>query len=135
MNKLRIRAIALGLQTGAIAEEGLGYNQIAYSASTHPDKTGRHCQTTACIGGHALAMYAPDDWQAYQDGLLHGVVFRHARDILDLDEPTAMQLFNAVPRGFKRGQQPTANKAAAVLYKLAETGVVDWSAKALPTLK
>ena len=128
MNKLRIRAIALGLLTGKLADAGLGYNQKTYGTAHPmtrkvPDAGGRDCGTTACVAGTAIALYNPGLWEAFLDGRRSAFdMFDGGKAILDLDSPTANALFDGSPVGYEHGEikSPAPKQTPAVLYKLAE---------------
>ena len=87
---------------------------IAELASTKHD-----CQTIACLAGHALALFRPEQ---LDHNLEEDDIHDAARQILDLDRATARELF----RPLLRDDNVSAQQAATTVRHLAETGTVRW---------
>lgn len=77
------------------------------------------CGTPACIAGHAIAMFGDQ-----KDFNQHNIK-RDAQDILGLEASTATDLFYGTDDIDL--YEITPMEAAEAIYKLVETGEVDWS--------
>lgn len=101
-------------------KQKLGFNMADYISEEYDgytDMTGHMCDTTACIAG----------WAAAQTGDFCNVrdVGTIAREYLGLDENQANALFFGHPINTLM-LDVTPAQAAAVLRRLARTGVVQW---------
>lgn len=118
MNKERIEQLARAIETGGIAE--LGFNMEFFHATKEVDASRHNCGTVACIAGWACAL-----------GKIDGE-FLAAIEWLDIPyRGVGNELFFP---GRESGisvydwKAITPAHAAAVLWRLAATGTVDWTA-------
>ncbi|MCV0350234.1 MAG: hypothetical protein K5863_09165 [Nitratireductor sp.] len=119
------------------AQHERGFNMETYIDENLIDEetnVGFKCNSTACIAGWAcLALDYDGTFRKTirtkePNGLYEGV----AAEILDLDEDTALSLFEPMNTDFDdrtdvRWDTITPQQAAKVLRHLAKTGEVDWS--------
>lgn len=78
----------------------------------------RSCGTAACIAGHALRLF-----RSRVNGTDNSI-FEAARNVLKLNSPMALELFQ--PDGFSEKGVFTRAQAVATLDHLLETGEVEW---------
>lgn len=124
MNKTKIRETALAILNGTLAKRKrnpIGFNLARYFSrkpgyQDWTDHTGHNCDTVACIAGWVHFLNGGKNHQA-------GEIALHARKVLGLSINVADELF--APQLVCRDNVTTA-EAALVLFKLAETGKVDW---------
>lgn len=117
-----IRAVAEAIRQATVPGLGFHMNMI-HGARDHvnfPDKTGRDCETVACIAGWTVAVLdgpgeIPDDPIA---------VKARARALLRLEVGEVQGLFYP----YDHLESATPAQAAEVLHQFANRGVVDWGA-------
>ena len=121
MNKERLLLLAEHLEKPETAEH-FDLSYYFYRASPHEDVgTSIHlCGTTACVAGHAIALFSPEYKPTPQSA------FWAAVRVLDLEEETACNLF------LNWDDNYSAAEAARVVRHLAETGEVRWSRARCP---
>ena len=117
----RLRALA------DILEESKTYNQAV---------TSNKCGTPACVAGHVVAWLMPEEFRICARIARPVYIMDQAQELLELNNEQANELFEAYPYdacwlgddyddSLDTGPA-TAEEAAAVLRRLAETGEVDW---------
>jgi hypothetical protein len=128
MNKTRLLAVAEALRSGRLYRvRRIGFNMrfwnepVPGSLAAVTDVEGRvHCDTVACIGGHAVIMFGKYNpkYPAYEDD---------AVELLGLGCDDESELRGL---GLLYGYvgDPTPVEAAQVIENLVRTGVVDWEA-------
>lgn len=120
MNREMILKVADAIETAGApeAQPALGFNMGDWISNQLIDNSGHDCGTTACIAGWAVSVSGRDVAN------YNGEIRSDAEHILGLDYDTAEELFVNYPIF----SSPSPSQAAEVLRRLAETGVVDWSA-------
>lgn len=101
--------------------EKLEHGEGSFSMGAFFFKSPDHhsCGSPACIAGHAIAMFgAPSDFNQHN-------IRGDAQKLLGLDVTTASDLFYGVDDIDLDAITP--KEAAEAIYKLVETGTVDWS--------
>lgn len=118
VNKRNILKVAKAIEDACKpqARPRIGFNMGSWVSHVRSDKTGHNCGTTACIGGWTGHVLKDNERISPQD----------AADLLGLTPHLAASLFYGV--GVERDATP--QRAVAVLRNLAETGRVNWRAKA-----
>lgn len=132
MNIERINLLADTIEQHRIKD--LGFNMMAFASSCEIspelDRSGHSCGTTACIGGHAVALAHADwtlsDLAAADDVGSSHLLHNDARDWLGITEDQADCLFYKSPKGVPF-EMTTPAMAVKTLRHLAATGVVDWN--------
>ena len=124
MNLDRVERLATVLETLNPEAPDVGFNMATFGPSEVredlEDLSGRGCNTTCCIAGHA-AILAQSESRSGRFG--HPTVV--AREWLGLSERESEALF--IPTG-RNTYDATSTQAAAVLRNLAKTVRVDWAA-------
>lgn len=129
MNIERINLLADTIEQHRIPDLGFNMSSFAnWAQSANDDRSGHSCGTTACIGGHAVALATRESLESLiaADGITKG---RHlhdeARDWLEISDDQAHQLFYSSPCGVSFSDV-TPQQAVNTLRHLALTGYVDW---------
>lgn len=108
MNAEKILRVAQAIEDHEI---DLGFNMSLWHSDTLPDRSGRNCGTTACIGGWTEMVFKGEA----------------AQEALGLTTREADQLFYAMGAGQYFGMAATAEQAVAHLRSIAETKVIEWN--------
>lgn len=126
-----ILQVAAAIESHAIPD--LGFNMADYKSFVREDLSGHYCQTTACIGGWAVAVLDPEGFEDYS----YGSMGTRAARLLNLSRVDQDKLFGVIDEDGDNLlpidlEEIPLSAAVKVLRTFGETGKIDWSAALAP---